>query len=349
MNKKALGLAGLGAVALVGGTLAYFTAESRLENPFTTGDYTTELHEDYTPPTEDLEPGAKWEKKVGATNTGDYPVLVRIKMDEKWVRKGAAGAELTEGYKSWDSKSKDAFLSAKGQFEEATGQFTASQAGENGDIDGVTKDDEETTVYKHLVNTTEDGSAEGWIYNNDDGYWYWTRVLDKNAATGNLMDYFVLASNIDMGHYDTTEYYQLADKTTDTPDNTETGTWNKVEKKEDTYVIPNPEGEGTIEIGDQNEDKILDIIDLAKGLKVEENGKKLFWKSESALDENKQGYANSNYTLGITAEFVQATSDAVAEAWEKIDDTKTTNLIGEKGLLRGITTDGDAVLVNKAK
>lgn len=346
MNKKALGLAGLGAVALVGGTLAYFTAESRLENPFTTGDYTTELHEDYTPPTEDLEPGAKWEKKVGATNTGDYPVLVRIKMDEKWVRKGETDPALKDGYVKWDSSNKDAFLSKDGQFDESTGKFTANQ---DNDTDGLTDQDDETTVYKHLVNTTEDGSAEGWIYNKDDGYWYWTRVLDKNAATGNLMDYFVLASNIDMGYYDTTEYYQLADKTTDTPDNTETGTWNKVEKKEDKYVIQNPEGEGTIEIGDLNEDKILDIIDLAKGLEVEENGKKLFWKSESALDPKRPGYANSNYSLGITAEFVQATSDAVAEAWEKIDEQKTTNLIGENGLLRGITTDGDAVLVNKAK
>lgn len=321
MNKKALGLAGLGAVALVGGTLAYFTAESRLENPFTTGDYTTELHEDYTPPTEDLEPGAKWEKKVGATNTGDYPVLVRIKMDEKWVRKGETDPALKDGYVKWDSSNKDAFLSKDGQFDESTGKFTANQ---DNDTDGLTDQDDETTVYKHLVNTTEDGSAEGWIYNNDDGYWYWTRVLDKNAATGNLMDYFVLASNIDMGFYETTEQYKVATSSN-------AGTWELIPEDFDK---------------DMNGDGIVgDLIDYAMQITVPD-GHKLFWKSESALDPKRPGYANSNYSLGITAEFVQATSDAVAEAWEKIDEQKTTNLIGENGLLSGITTDGDTTLVN---
>lgn len=82
MSKKATALAGLGVLAVVGGTFAYYNEKVSLENPLTTGKYENELIEDYTPPTEELKPGATLDKKVGAKNTGDYPVMVRIKMDE---------------------------------------------------------------------------------------------------------------------------------------------------------------------------------------------------------------------------------------------------------------------------
>lgn len=352
MNKKALGLAGLGAVALVGGTLAYFTAESRLENPFTTGDYNTELHEEYTPPTEDLEPGAKWEKKVGATNTGDYPVLVRIKMDEKWVRKGEKDA-----YKILSStaeNNKGLFLSSFNMYDEETGKFTADQedvdlkddlAGETDGLVGKENKDEEgnagdgTTVYKD-VKVIEDAAEKGWYYNPDDGYFYWTRVLEANnkegtnegSKTTNLMENLVLASNIDMGVYNTTEYIKLTDKDVTDPDG-DTNEWTVVTKNEDGHYI-DIFGKGVVD--DKNEDGQVDMIDLSIALNPD-GDKKIFWKSESALDPEKPGYANSNYTLGITAQFVQATSDAVTEAW------------GEEALaaLTGIEKkDGDTTLVN---
>ena len=88
LNKKAAAGIGLGALALVGGTFAYYSQTASLDNPLSTGRYTTQLVEDYTPPTEDLKPGAKWDKNVGAENTGDYPVLVRISMKESWSYKG---------------------------------------------------------------------------------------------------------------------------------------------------------------------------------------------------------------------------------------------------------------------
>ena len=95
LNKKAAAGIGLGALALVGGTFAYYSQTASLDNPLSTGRYTTQLVEDYTPPTEDLKPGAKWDKNVGAENTGDYPVLVRISMKESWSYKGAADSYKT--------------------------------------------------------------------------------------------------------------------------------------------------------------------------------------------------------------------------------------------------------------
>ena len=48
LNKKAAAGIGLGALALVGGTFAYYSQTASLDNPLRTGRYTTQLVEDYT-------------------------------------------------------------------------------------------------------------------------------------------------------------------------------------------------------------------------------------------------------------------------------------------------------------
>lgn len=326
MNKKALGLAGLGAVALVGGTLAYYRHEASLDNPFTTGSYETHFDEQYTPPTEDLEPGAKWDKIVGAENTGDYPVLVRVKMNEVWTRK------LLDKYKDVDESIKGAYKKidsinsefTEGKYDPEKNTFTANQPEDEPLPDGLTQDDS-TTVYKHLVNTTTNSQEkQKWFYNEEDGYWYWTEVLEPSEKTRNLMDFLMLATNLDTGKYDTKEYYQIAEKGTDKEELG--GEWIEVDM-------------GSVD--DLNGDGIEDVIDLAKKLKDEgalKDNETLYRKSDSKLDVKKPGYADSNYTLNITADFVQANSEAVAEAW-KIDNITE--------ILAGIVKkDGDTTLVN---
>ena len=65
--------------------------------------------------------------------------------------------------------------------------------------------------------------------------------------------------------------------------------------------------------------------DLAAVTSIPE-GESLFRKSESNLDSDRKGYGDSNYTLTVTSEFVQATKDAVTDSWQDFDITKLTNV-----------------------
>lgn len=279
VNKKVAAVAGLGALALVGGSFAYYFESGSLDNPLSTGKYNTQLVEDFTPPTEDMKPGVNWDKVVGAQNTGDYPVLVRIKMDEQWVRKGTTGA-----YKELHSIADYAkFNTVKKTGTYPAMTVTAEQVDDN---DGLTPADDKTVVFKNIL-------SGDWV-DGGDGYWYWNGVLEKKGSdkdkTTALMDGLVMATNIDLGDYNTSEYYVVLNDGQTPDDNT---TWT------DAATITDANGDG-----------VVDVRDIA----IPE-GKKLFRKSESELNTDAPGYADSNYTLTITSEFVQATKDAVEEHW----------------------------------
>ena len=281
VNKKVAAVAGLGALALVGGSFAYYFESGSLDNPLSTGKYNTQLVEDFTPPTEDMKPGVNWDKVVGAQNTGDYPVLVRIKMEEKWVRKGAADA-YKELHSIEDYAKFNTVKEKVGAYSSMT--VTADQVN---DKDGLTPVDDKTVVFKNILTNGD------WV-DGGDGYWYWNGVLEKKGSdkdkTTALMDGLVMATNIDLGDYNTSEYYVILNDGQTPDDNT---TWT------DAATITDANGDG-----------VVDVRDIA----IPE-GKKLFRKSESELNTDAPGYADSNYTLTITSEFVQATKDAVEEHW----------------------------------
>lgn len=285
VNKKAAAVAGLGALALVGGSFAYYFESGSLDNPLSTGKYNTQLVEDFTPPTEDMKPGVNWDKVVGAQNTGDYPVLVRIKMDEQWVRKGEADA-YKELHSIADYDKFNTVEKTVGAYPSMT--VTADQVDDN---DGATPADDKTVVYKNILKNGD------WV-DGGDGYWYWNGVLEKKGSgkdkTTALMDGLVMATNIDLGDYNTSEYYVIVDGDVETPPADDAG-WIVFDKTK---------------LKDDNKDGLVDVRDIA----IPE-GKKLFRKSESELNTDAPGYADSNYTLTITSEFVQATKDAVAEHW----------------------------------
>lgn len=302
LNKKA-GLVGVTAVALVGGTWAYYTGSLSLENPLDTGHYDNVLVEDYTPPTEVVKPGAEITKEVGVKNTGDYPVMVRIKMDESWDR------GENDNIIKLSSKDNE-FLSI--EYDKDTGAYLATQAkhddapeGTNPDTDGIT-DGDYTVVAKTL-------NLKRWVYNEKDGYWYFNGVLGKGENSGNLMEKINIATNIDLGYYEVKDYYYIGAKDTDKfaiADNAWIPyTVVKEHDKVTDILIDN------VSVTDMNEDGVKDAIDMAMALKIGEE-QKLFRKNETVLSETNQGYADANYTLTITSEFVQATSDAVLDAWQ---------------------------------
>lgn len=181
-SKKVKAVVGLLALAMVVGTLAYFSKTMSIDNPFSTKKYGGETVEKFTPKN-NWEPGGQVTKEVQAKNTGDYDLWVRVKFDEKWERDG----NLIEGTN----------LSSI----DAAKFFPASA--DNAVAGG-------SSVYKNLAGVI-DGS---WI-DGKDGYFYYKETLKKDQTTSKLLDYVTLCKDANMGTYEVSEMkYALVDENT---------------------------------------------------------------------------------------------------------------------------------------
>lgn len=83
-NKKkiALGATALAAVMVAAGTFAWFTTTDKVKNTFSMDNFDVTITEDFDTPDVPLTPGADITKVVGITNSGNVPVLVRVKLEE---------------------------------------------------------------------------------------------------------------------------------------------------------------------------------------------------------------------------------------------------------------------------
>lgn len=249
-NKKIFGVAGLAAIAVIGGTFAYFNQTMTVNNPFDTGKYDTTVTEDFKPEDGDnWEPGAEVNKDVTVKNTGDYDVLVRVKLDEKWVNK----------------ETNDLIKENTG-LNEATFQVNPT--------DGLI-DSDGSVVTKNLRKVK-------WVYNTEDGWWYYKTNLKAGENTGIFLDSVKLIENVDLGKYITTNYYTTAE-----------------EKPAETTI------------GDENSDPSTCWVPY-KG-NVPETAKHSM--AVTKQDPSKPGYGNADYTLTITAQTVQATDTAMKNAF----------------------------------
>jgi alternate signal-mediated exported protein len=177
MNKKAAALGGLAAVAVVGGTWAYFSQSAEITNPFSTGSYGGSIVESFNPSDGDnWQPGATVDKEVVAENTGNSPLLVRVKMAEKWSRENNTLIEIAS---------------------EKQPDFTEVKQAH--DKDGLVESDQ-TVVHKNLA------ANDAWTQ-ADDGYWYYKGQLAPGATTDSLLESVTLDKKTDMGLYTTTYKY----------------------------------------------------------------------------------------------------------------------------------------------
>lgn len=176
MNKKSkVAVAGVAAVALVGGTLAYWNQTTTINNPFSTNSYGGETVEEFNPADGgDWEPGATVEKKVSVNNTGDYDIYVRVKFTEEW----------TDLKSDVTVKTNDAATTAGNVYQESA-------------TDGLVKADK-TVVHKNLI----EGWKENWTYDDDDGWYYYNTAVPSGGTTGNLLESVQLDENTDMGSYE---------------------------------------------------------------------------------------------------------------------------------------------------
>lgn len=137
-----------------------------------------------------------------AENTGNSPLLVRVKMAETWSRNGMAGT-----MPNITSADGDAFLNV-------------SQADPK---DGETATDD-TVVHKNLADNDAWEKA-------DDGYWYYRGQLAPGATTESLLESVTLDKETDMGLYATTyKYCTTPGKDSKPGDNTE---WKVAENGEE--------------------------------------------------------------------------------------------------------------------
>ena len=93
-NKKPLvALIVLLLIGVVGVTFAYFTTTETVPNVFQIGgSYSSKIEETFVPETDWL-PGEEVEKIVNVMNTGEIPMVVRVKYTEGWSMYGSS--ELT--------------------------------------------------------------------------------------------------------------------------------------------------------------------------------------------------------------------------------------------------------------
>lgn len=201
MNKKAAALGGLAALVAVGGTWAYFNQTAAITNPFSTGSYGGSIVESFNPSDGDnWQPGATVNKEVVAENTGNSPLLVRVKMAEKWSRENNTLIEIAS---------------------EKQPDFTEVKQAH--DKDGLVESDQ-TVVHKNLA--ANDAWTQG-----EDGYWYYRGQLAPGATTESLLESVTLDKETDMGLYATTyKYCTTPGKDSKPGDNTE---WKVAENGEE--------------------------------------------------------------------------------------------------------------------
>lgn len=84
-KKLVISIVALLAVALIGGTMAYYTSTLSVDNTLKTKGYGSELVEKFTPK-DDWQPGAEINKDVAVKNTGNYPLLARVTWTETWKK-----------------------------------------------------------------------------------------------------------------------------------------------------------------------------------------------------------------------------------------------------------------------
>ena len=287
MNKKLTAIGGLAALAVVGGTWAFFTQDTTIHNKLTTdGMYGLNTTEKFNPGSE-WASGTEVEKKITVRNTGKGAVLVRVKMDENWAYKGAQD----KPFGVWTS----------GQME-----FTNIQVDDS--ADGDPTNDPSSVVHKNLdkqhIQSEETAKQDKW-YLADDGYWYFCNKLEGGEATANLLNSIKLDDNTDMGQMKNTYYYKVVNKGDEEPD-FDANTWKKMNAKTE-------------------EEAQTELAKIAES--EENQGKDIYMTLETKTDENAKGYSDAGYTLNITTEAVQATLDAVKTEWTNAPTELMENIL----------------------
>jgi len=297
MNKRGKSaLVGVAALVIITSTWAFFNSESRIENKLHTKEYGAETIEKFKPDQE-LEPGTAITKEVGVKNTGDYDLVVRVKLEEEWTR----GDDSFIAFASVDNDgtfNKEIISATKTDDE----KVTAIQGDDN---DGLVEDDQ-TVMYKNLL-----GVESGKWTQGADGWFYYAATLKAGDTTELLLDTLKLAGNTDMGKYEVVQKYSKT-------------AISEIESLEAAYNTA--KADYLVDQDDADKKAAMDtarteLEDAYEWTKEKPESKDItYQKMESILNANAKGYASAEYTLTIVTQVCQATAEAVSTIWPAIDE-----------------------------
>lgn len=155
-------------VGLVGGTFAWFTDQADFKNEFKTGDFSDEIWEEFVPE-DNWTPGATVDKKVFVKNTGDVPIVARVKFSEEWTNGASNSFQKADG--SWDAAAVKNFATDL----ENKGWILITEPDENG--------------VEYPVEA------------------YYTKVLNKDDVTTTLLESVTMNKDIPTTTYSKATYY----------------------------------------------------------------------------------------------------------------------------------------------
>lgn len=275
MKKKHIAaLAGLAAVFAVGGSLAYFNQNLEAVNVLSVGKFDTTVHEDFKSIT-DWEPGAEVKKEVRVVNDGNVPAVARVWFVETWT--AADGQENSVTNRKTNENNE---LLPGEDLEDEGNDLTDiyQEDSSDGEIAG------DQTVVEKTFNL-----GKGWEYNQKDGCYYYTSILEGDSETPPLLRKIRLTENADMGHMVEKKFYA----TTEEQPEENSSDW--------VQFSPNAEGKEVSEADLPDEvRKKIKYFRSTIGLETDDNGNPI-----------GSGYAKAEYTLSVIAQTVQATEDAV--------------------------------------
>ncbi|MFI3208852.1 MAG: BsaA family SipW-dependent biofilm matrix protein, partial [Eubacteriales bacterium] len=200
-SKKIVGTAvGMVALLAIGGTFAYYTGETSIDNTLETASYGDELVEVFTPD-DDWEPGETVDKIVGVTNTGDYDIVVRVSMSEAWY--DAEGSEIitiastdtSAGFLDASATTADQLSATDGLIDDSQDTVNNEESLNVGTDAVVDNEIDGSVVYKALTTESDATTTDSWYYNSSDGYWYYTSILASGESTGSLLSSLTLAED----------------------------------------------------------------------------------------------------------------------------------------------------------
>lgn len=353
-NKKVYGLVGVAALAAVGGTFAYYNASQTFTNPFKTTNYGSQATERFNPADGDKwEPGAEVNKDVYATNTGDGDVWVRVKFGEVWTLANGTTKSHFSNTEENGNVYNELFDIVKPDDAAENWVPSADTARQESDEDGATSEDEGTVVYKkyEAVVTNINDSTKGW-FKGADGYYYYNVALAKGEQSGKLLDSVTLAKNADMGKFNFRGAYLVLPKgvigeNDDVPvydptnptytykyteggeEKEGTATWQVIEEadKDKFPVLPPAKPvKGENESAEDYAGRVEEYKTAVAAYEAQYGKSDIYTYKEDVLDDDLQGYANADYNLNITVEFVQADKEAaLAQGWNStvVDELAT--------------------------
>jgi len=182
-KKKLMAIATFLVITLIGGSLAYWSQELSVENQFNTGKYGSELIEDITQCDDgDWEPGGTVNKKVKVSNTGNYDIIVRVKLDEEWVRNNGVIKSIN-------------FNDLASVNHSSNSGYAIYDIYQEDPSDGYIANDN-SVVWKNFA------TSSNWVRGSD-GWYYYKGNVYPSTSTDLLLNSLTLDKNTDMGYYAT--------------------------------------------------------------------------------------------------------------------------------------------------